>query len=223
MSRDNKGFTLIELLLAMSFVSILLLAIAATVMQLASIYNRGLTLKDVNQTGDLIASDLKTTFNMSAPFDIESDYLPSYGRLCTGKYSYIWNYGTEIYDSKTTNKYSDSSDIIRLIKVNDIGGSYCSNTAKQIIKAESTELLDGGDHDLAIHVFNVSTNESAADTVTGQQLYSIDFLIGTNDQSALKYISDKAVCKLSNEDGADPAYCYVNQFNIVVRAGNTIN
>jgi hypothetical protein len=66
-SRQSKGFTLVELMLSMAFVSLLLLAIALLVIQISNMYNKGLTLRAVNESGQLIASDLQETLNTSVP------------------------------------------------------------------------------------------------------------------------------------------------------------
>lgn len=94
MNHNKRGFTLIELMLAMTFVSALLLAIAMTVIQISNVYTRGLTLKEVNQAGRTISTELKRGISQSAPFAVPG---PKYvvqpwgGRLCVGQYSYIWN------------------------------------------------------------------------------------------------------------------------------------
>ena len=48
---NRRGFTLIELMLAIAFISMLLLAIAAVGIQVGRIYTRGIVLRDVNQAG----------------------------------------------------------------------------------------------------------------------------------------------------------------------------
>ncbi|HZJ34457.1 MAG TPA: hypothetical protein VFD55_00355 [Candidatus Angelobacter sp.] len=233
-----KGFTLIELMLAMAFVSTLLVAIAMVVIQIGNIYNHGLTFKEVNQAGRSLASELQRSINQSPPFLIEgvnSRYIQQGdwgGRLCLGQYSYIWNYGKAIYynDESNLNVYAgdDSSRQIRFVKVFDPNTSYCTETSKKIDPSNAVELVDVSQHDLAVHNFMISTKATAGDSKTGQQLYSIEFLIGTNnqneqyDQAGLTYESGVAACKSPNEDGADPSYCSINQFNIVARAGNTI-
>ena len=60
MNRAAKqtGFTLIELMLAMTFISVLLLAIAMTIIQIGTIYNRGVTLKEVSQAARSISDEL---------------------------------------------------------------------------------------------------------------------------------------------------------------------
>lgn len=111
MTRQTKrsGFTLIELTLAMTFISILLLTIALTVMRVATIYNRGMTLKEVNQTARNISDDLRRTVVATGEYNLaigtvdgevdnnnyfeirNSGNVTLGGRLCLGTYSYVWN------------------------------------------------------------------------------------------------------------------------------------
>jgi hypothetical protein len=228
---DKKlGFTLIELMLAMGFVSALLIAIAMTVIQIGNIYNKGLTLKEVNQAGRSLASELQKSIAQSSPFDViqgaGSRYIAQNwgGRLCIGQYSYIWNYGSAIKtgDTARLNTYSDSRNEIRFVKVSDSNASYCTASMKKVDTASATELLNVGEHDLAVHSFVISAAPSAGDQKTGQQLYSIEFIIGTNDQLALTNISGAVACKAPSQPGADPSYCSVNKFDIVALAGNSV-
>jgi type II secretory pathway pseudopilin PulG len=234
---NKNGFTLIELMLAMSFVSMLLIAIALTVVQIGNIYNQGLTLKDVNQAGRSIASELQRSISQSEPFNIKpgvgSHYIQqgnvgSYwgGRLCIGQYSYIWNYGSAISNGNQANMnvYSNSSNQILFVKVIDPSASYCLQTSKKVDINNATELLNVGQHNLAVHSFNVTAEASAGDSKTGQQLYSFQFLIGTNEQSALVLNPNTGmlVCKAPGQSGSDPAYCSVSEFNIEARAGNAV-
>lgn len=241
MSHDNKqqGFTLIELLLAMAFISVLLLAIAMTVLQISTIYNRGIIVKEVNQVGRAVSTELQKAIVTVAPFSINqtpgSHYFqqgsPSVygGRLCLGQYSYIWNYGSVLQPgtSPIRNRYvaeslliTEQSSPIRFIKVYDSNGSYCTNLNKQIDPTSATEILSIGDHSLVIQKLSVSTTTTAQDAKTGQQLYTIAFSLGTNDQGALT--SGGTACKAPGVAGADLSYCVVQQFSIVVRAGNVV-
>lgn len=249
MNRVDKrqGFTLIELMLAMGFVSALLIAVAMTVIQIASIYNRGITLKDVNQAGRSIASELQRSISESASFNINSGVGSRYivqgwgGRLCLGQYSYIWNYGVAIDPNSldiNRNVYSPTvplSPEIRFVKVLDPNASYCTKALtgkeyKDVIFSDAVELLNVGEHNLAMQSFVISTSSTAGDTKTGQRLYSMKFLIGTNNRgilsdhsdSTLTGLADATTCKPPSEFGADPAYCSINQFDIVARAGNTV-
>jgi type II secretory pathway pseudopilin PulG len=259
MNKADKryGFTIIELMLAMGFVATLLIAISMTVIQIGNIYNRGLTLKEVNQAGRLISSELQRNIAMTTPFDVSSGdgsqyvkkkvdvrnyYINNYwgGRLCLNQYSFIWNYGKDIqanlnninsdsnlniYRDNTTTDLNETDIPIRFIKVYDPDAKYCvsdpvTNKYIDIDTTESIELLDESQHNLAIHSFKIITSITAADPKTGQQLYNIEFVLGTNLGNTL--ISSNTECKPPSETGLDFSYCSVNKFNIVARAGNAI-
>ena len=227
---NKSGFTIVELMLAMSFVAGLLLAIAMTVIQIGNIYNRGITFKNVNQVGSSIAKELQNSINVSSPFNVSGTnnrfINSSYGgRLCTGRYSFIWNYGKNLKIASTLNKYSDGTNI-NFTKISDPNYSYCINPSSAVNKTFAVELLDVGQFDLAIHSFSITSAASATDSLTGQKLYSVIFEIGTNDQAALipgvSGVSDW-LCRPPSDSGSDSIYCSVNRFNIVARAGSTVN
>ena len=231
MNHYKKGFTLIELMLAMSFISVLLLAIAMTVIQISNIYNRGLTLKEVNQAGRSLTTELQRSIAVGSSFPIDypapdSKYVKQTwgGRLCLGQYSYIWNYGKTLTGSPAagfSNVYdASSSEKIRFIKVPDATGNYCSAKASAINPSGAVELLNVGDRDLALHSFSISNDPSASDSKTRQSLYYISFVIGTNDQAALD--ANQAACKPPDVLTSDLNYCSVNQFDIVARTGNAV-
>lgn len=239
MNRNTKGFTLIELMLAMTFISILLIAIVMTVIQISTIYNRGLTLKEVNQAGRSLTSELKRTIALSSAFSvttgdsankfIDTDWGGGRrsGRLCLGKYSYIWNNGETLNYSKThtdsSNKYSSGPDTIRFIKVPDAKGAYCVSPATGAINPDgAVELLQVGDLELAIHSFVITNQAEATDTKTRQGLYYISFVIGTNDTAAIMPNGTSTVCRPPSDNGSDLTYCSVNQFDIVARTGNAV-
>lgn len=223
---NKKGFTIIELMLAMTFVSFLLLAVAMTIIQIANVYNRGTTLKEVNQAGSAIETELKRAISNTQPFDISSRYVENSrgGRLCTGQYSFVWNYGSNLSSGPgSRNRYSDTAEpVVKFIKVSDPGASYCStnNTViNNIDFSKSTELLDIGEHNLALHDFSINEYSSAQDGATGQRLYSFRFILGTNDRNAITGTS----CKTPDQSGADAVYCYINQFDFTVRSGSNEN
>ncbi len=233
MNQFNKksGFTIVELMLAMSFVAVLLVTIAMIVVQIGSTYERGLTLKEVNQSGRAISSELQQNINSGLPFELitctganacnYSNNNTSGGRLCIGQYSYIWNYGNAINNNTTTNRYSGSNTVIRFAKVLDLNADYCSTALKDIVVADAVELLDVSQHNLAIQGFSMAN--SSNDPRTGQRLYSIGFLLGTNEtNTVVPYTAGvEARCKTPKElNTADAAYCSINKFNVVIRAGS---
>lgn len=230
MSRAHKGFTLIELLLAMSFLSVLLITIALTIIQIGNIYNRGMTLKEVNSVGRTLSAELQRNISVSSTFDLSganTRFINSSfgGRLCTGQYSYIWNYGSTINLASITranaNMYdpSLSTTRIRFIKVEDSSSLYCTTPNGFIDKTRATELLTVGDRDLALHSFTISSDARARDSKTRQALYSISFILGTNDQATLA--SNSTTCRPPSDTAGNLNYCAVNQFDLVVRTSNT--
>jgi len=236
----QKGFTLIELMLAMTFISILLLAIAMTIIQIGTIYNRGMTLKEVNQVSRSLNSELSRGISSSEAFSLSTKYVlapnssdpdPAGARLCLGQYSYIWNYGKAIQDnSNNLTKFENNpTATVRFVKIPDAAGIYCAKNGtallyKNIRAADApnaTELLKSGDRTLTMHQFSIRTGSNAADKATGQQLYSILYTIGTGDVKALT--TDRTTCLPPNDPNADFAYCTVQQFSLVVRAGDRVN
>lgn len=128
MKKNRSGFTIIELMLAMAFLGTMLLGIAALVMRITNIYQKGLALRAVNSTGREIISDFTRTIN-GAPTDVEinpavstdasgtavtaksvaeaqANYFLSVenegkqiaGVFCTGAYSYVWNTAENLRD-----------------------------------------------------------------------------------------------------------------------------
>jgi len=158
-TRQIKGFTIIELMLAMAFISMLLLVIALTLVQIATIYNRGNTAKQINQSSRAVSEELSLALTSSgsfslAPADRKYVETASGGRLCVGKYSYIWNYGKAlspagVYPNPTpaTNRniyipsapVSLSTNVVKIgsaapryeisfVKAPDASGAYCIPT-----------------------------------------------------------------------------------------------
>lgn len=225
----NKGFTIIELMLAMTFIALLLMAIAMTTIQISNIYNRGITLREVNQAGRSISDDITRTISQSQPFvvdtaDPESRYVVKAGggRLCTGRSTYAWNLGTAIRGGAGApaiyNTYITGTTQIRLVKVTDPGGTLCDSPNTKITQSASTEMLTSGDRDLVVHVFTVT--KGAEDPIIQQTLYSISLTIGTNNAAQL--LTNNSACRAPSTGAGNEDYCSVNQFDMTARAGNKV-
>lgn len=239
----QKGFTLIELMLAMAFISVLLLAIAMTIIQVGVIYNKGMTLKEVNQSARSISDELRRGIASSEAFTLGTKYVTNSagGRLCLGQSSYVWNYGKAITQSDAnrtryaTAVLNTTLGSIRFLKVPDSAGIYCAinpATGKflygdirtqdaSVAVNTTTELLKAGDRTLSIHQFSITSGPNSTDASTGQQLYNISFTIGTGVITALT--SDQSACLPPNDPNSDFAYCTVQKFSLVVRAGDRVN
>ena len=136
----KPAFTLIELMLAMTFVSALLIAVAMTVIQIANTYNRGLTIKEVNQAGNDLANELQRTIASVQAFDVSgvnSRYVATQssgkiigGRLCLGtiqlSFGILGNAIASSPKDPERNVYDASNtDEIRFVKAIDPDASYC--------------------------------------------------------------------------------------------------
>jgi type II secretory pathway pseudopilin PulG len=231
MSRvKTNGFTLVELMLAMSFISLLLLAIAMTTIQVSNIYTKGITLREVNQAGRAVSDELQRSIASSAPFEVDTT-LPNTkyisqtggGRLCTGRYTYAWNFGSALKGGTGAplimNKYTAGDTTqIRFVKVSDSASDLCpsSGPLPAIDRSKATEMLTGGDRDLAMHKFTIT--KGAEDLTLGQTIYAISMVIGTNDRAEL--VTGDTSCKPPAQGQGNENYCSVNQFDIIARAGN---
>lgn len=230
---NTKGFTLIELMLSMTFIAILLIAIAMTTIQISNIYNKGITLREVNQAGRAISDELQRSIASSTPFDAtpKKDDSPATatskyvvrdggGRLCLGSYTYAWNYGKAIAGGPGApaifNTFDNHSGTVRFVKVPDASGALCATPATPIPHANATDMLASGDRDLVLHSFELT--QTASEPTTNQSIYAITMLIGTNDRQQLT--SNDASCKPPSGGVGDEDYCSVNQFSIIARAGN---
>jgi competence protein ComGC len=242
--QTTQGFTLIELILSMTFISILLLTIALTIVQIANIYNKGMITKEVNISSRTISTDLDQAIRASGSFSLTNHYVSTSagGRLCTGQSSYIWNYAGALSSQDTSrNKYSSGQNTagnvvisggvkryeISLVKVPDSAASYCIpdglGAYPLVNPVGAVELLRTGDHSLALHYVNVTTSPSVTDSLSAQQLYKVTYVLGTGDSNAVTGIGDQILCKAPGVSGADNNYCNVQKFTIVLRVVSGVN
>jgi prepilin-type N-terminal cleavage/methylation domain-containing protein len=133
----RKGFTIIELMLAMSFVAVLMVSVAFLIIRVTAIYQKGLTIRSINQVGRNLTSDFIRAVADSPVDDSLSSRdayyysLPStgtqmQGAFCTGKNSYLWNTGTAINTGKRVRfKNAKGTFDFRLLRLDDAGRVAC--------------------------------------------------------------------------------------------------
>lgn len=223
---NKKGFTLVELVLAMAFISFLLIGIALSTIQMMKTYNRGLTLKSVNQAGrdvgDLLRRDSFVAKLPDAHIVKPADGNGSLGRMCLGSYSYLWG-DPGITDETKKPKYN-TGEVIVLARVVDRGAEYCAqdkdgNYKKEVIKSTNsqegaTELLQSIQGDLAVYDISVTSIKPKDQMV---ELYSIAYTIGTGDAGAIDTTNQS--CKPPGDMASNFDFCAVNQFEILVLVG----
>lgn len=210
-------------------------------MQVLSIYNRGLLMKEVNQTSRTITDQMQRTVSASTPpstFNNQTFIIVSGitagaedrgGRFCPGNYSYVWNYAKTIKDNISTPNTigtGASAKKVRFARVPDKGGNLCIPDASTgalpaiATTAEAVELLGNSTYGLQLYNLSVTSNTNSYNPISSQRLYFIDITLGTSDNKAISAGSGSRQCKAPAESGSDQNFCSVNNFSFIARAGN---
>lgn len=139
--RRQQGFTLIELMIAVAFVAFILIFATTAVIQVMQTYNKGLSIKQINQAGRSTLEDMTRFLRTADPGVVNVSALSSNHRACLGGVSYVWNlYNTP---SGSANKYDDGTDLT-FVRVNDAANAMCTPTAgvyPSVPKAQATDVL----------------------------------------------------------------------------------
>lgn len=217
--QQSVGFTLVELTLAISFIAILLLAITMLIMQTASIYNKGLTLREANQAGQFISSEVQRSLNQTYSKAVEEVEFTDNtgGRLCAGTVVYAWNYADEFWPvarSGTINSLHNSSEV-RFVKFPGVKADYCqtqSDGSWRPLPSDAKELLAEGNANIALHSFSFDRLSVVNDDT--QTIYAIKMVVGTPSNGLINGSS----CRVGEME--DDEWCAVNQFSFTARSGN---
>ncbi len=148
MTNKQKGFTLIELMLAMAFIAFMLLFITSAILQATKLYVKGSAIRQINQAGRQVLSDISTKMRYSTPTNLLGK-----NRLCVGGVSYIWN----IEGTVPTNTFAapNSTAPLHLVSLDDPSGNLCVPPYGAIDKTKTTSLV--GDESTVLQ-FVVSHN-----------------------------------------------------------------
>lgn len=233
------GFTLIELMLAMAFVSVLLLAIATIAIQAGKLYNRGLTLKSINQSGREISDSLRRDFLQanagkisgnanSAVVMVQAGGADRSGRLCLGDYSYVWNVPkvvsgevkagagiiTEVggpHSGRPINFARVIDPDGMLCQKNETTGAYMSTVATDKV----THLLKpAGSNDVVLAIHQMKAARLAGDS-GADSLYRLEFVLGTSQLEAVN--TANGTCKPPADNSENLDFCAINSFEMIVR------
>lgn len=127
LSDKQSGFTLIEVSTALIFVGFIIFILAATTVNIVRSYNKGIWLAQINQAGQQMNNDIgdKARYSPAATVDTVNR------RMCINGVSYLWNTQKEIDNGQLGNNvYSDGTPI-RLARIDDPSGDYCSKPTKR--------------------------------------------------------------------------------------------
>lgn len=216
----QAGFTITELSLSMAMLSVLLVIILLSILNIIGIYNKGLTLKRANQAGRAIASEVQTSFHKTDSTSTIADVTwrqteqvdgeQVYTRLCTGHYSFIWNVHS-INGSKTNEEFEDSSDgPLGMVRVRDSSSDYCrpnGSDYKKPAKSDVNVLL--GDDLVIRQPVSVQVGKSEDPAVLSTtKLVRFVYTISTPEGENLIFEGGSAKC----QGGSGDDFCALNTF-----------
>lgn len=219
-ANHQAGFTLVELLLALAFVAFVLIFATTTIIQVMRTYNKGLAVKEINQTARASMEDMARIIKSSDSSAIVTSALTadpgtSKGRVCFGSVSYIWN-----FTNATLNQYTDNSRI-NFARVNDPGSAMCVSSGgvyPKVNKAQATELLT---NNVWVQQLNVSPSG-------GGTFYDVFIQLSTVEDPTSPAIVynwanpdplQRVVCK----GGIEGQFCAVANFSTSVNARGGTN
>lgn len=135
MSKNQRGFTLVELLLATAFFGFILIFVTAGFVQISRSYNKGITVKRVQETTRQIVDEISRTMLLATSSEFAGSglqYRDESGfprRLCVGGTRFAWNqYGDTVLPG----------NIFTLVRDYN-GGNNCFGALNE---SESVELVD---------------------------------------------------------------------------------
>lgn len=219
----SKGFTLVELTLSMTFISVLLLGIALLTLQISTIYNKGMTVRAVNEMGQLVSSDIQRELNVSTVTTVKKVGDAGGGRLCAGLTVYAWNFGGKLtksaggFNQFTSGLGPAVDNPIRLVKFPSGGQDYCTQVAGNYpgVPTSATDLLSEGDVELAVSAFDFSQSDIDGDGSGSQKIYTMGVTIGSGDGNLASNVNG-----CTAPTNVDDSYCAINKFSFTARAGS---
>lgn len=211
---NHQGFTLVELLLALAFVGFVLIFVVTTVVQVLRTYNKGLAIKEINQTARSVTEDMTRVIRGTSRYNVVTAPLSDPGgnkaRVCFDGVSYVWN-----FTNSSMNQYTDGGRVV-LARVDDPGSSLCtpvSGVYPNVNRANALELLTDR---VWVHQFTVTPTVGGGFINVFIQLSTADDLT----QPALNYDptnpdpSARVYCK----GGGEGQFCAVANFTSSVNA-----
>lgn len=197
----NQGFTLVELILATAFIAFILIFMLATMIQVMSNYNKGLAVKQINQTARTVTEEMGRLIGGTTATAINTSRIAN-GRVCLGGVSYVWN-----IRGNTTNVYTNGTPV-KMVRVNDAGGALCGATMPAVNPANASEMLST---QIWVQQMNVtiSSNQRLADITISLSTASPNHPTGTD--ATLGTICDGS---------KDSQYCAIATFRTTVATKN---
>ena len=219
MKKHKKGFTIVEISLAMTFLAILMVAIATLIMRITNIYQKGLAMRAVNATGTEIIDDITRTISSTSYLvDIHSqdtelggngvmDYDNNYKLVSKYYYDYT-NYG-ETREGKSFN--------FQYFGVFCTGNySYIWNTARALDENSNNNFIEvNGKKVKLIRIYDRNQSQCdkdyEGDNASDLTDNSIVNLATRGDRPVRIKVKTDDIVELINEDESDLA---LYEFNV---------
>lgn len=179
---NQRGFTLIELLLAMAFFSSVLMIATLLLTQTLNIYNRGMTVKQMNQVGRTLVEDMIRAGNSGETIGIALDDGNKARCLNIDKTIYAWN----IVDSSNSTGYKNGGyykydnavsgkpiNFVKLVNQDE----DCATLGPEIVSDAASPVI--GD---SVRVYDMNVSK-----IPGTGLVHITMLLGTFDTPGSDY------------------------------------
>lgn len=222
--RRSFGFTIVELNLALIFVAILLLAVATTAIYAGKLYQKGLSLKMVNQTGRQVVDQMRRDIAQAPSSRIQIVHNGATHRLCLGGISYIYNDAAAINDiANPTGQIirsgpASSSVPVILARVVDQNDDWCQNSGALMNLAADADYVEMLQPDasipLAIHKFEIAPIAQSGDASASQQaLFQLVIELGTNERNTVS----GQMCRPPTDNTSNFDYCAIREFNTIIR------
>jgi len=147
MTNKQRGFTLTELMLSMAFVSFLLLFLMTSIIHVMRIYNKGISVRQINQSGRQFSEDFSRTAKYAKAGTVVVN--TAWQRICVNGVTYAWNLDDPTAPGAVIrNSYAAApagTPRITMVRVLDSGGVLCGQAAANVIPYNrATPLLPVG-------------------------------------------------------------------------------
>lgn len=203
-SRES-GFTITELSLAMTMLTVLMMIILLSILNIISVYNKGITLKRVNQSGATISHALQSSLRTSSLGNVRAvtqqlgATTTVHTRMCTGVYSFIWSvYG----DGDNAIETFSNGNEITFIKIRDSGAQQCASSPPQLDQDDPNVSILLGDGLVVRPPTNVTISND-------QKLIQAEYTISTPEGEDIIY---DGTGRASCQGGSDDDFCALNTF-----------
>lgn len=203
MKETSRGFTLTELMISTAFLGFLLVFVVTVIVQMMFIYNKGLSIRAINQSGRQVVDDMSRSLRFA---DADAVSLENGNtRLCADGVVYVWNTPTN-----SPNTYTDATDIAGIIRIDGNASSYCNSAP--IDKADAVTQLTGSQTDLLRMEINPVNNSNGR----LMRLEATFSTVGDNRPTEEVVGSGDYVCPT----GLEGAFCAFGDFNSTVYVRN---